>query len=313
MPIASERRRVLVTAQDGPSKPLLDLFGQGRLRDWEALEADSLERARFVLQHQDCDVLLVDQSAYRWDDAEGLVWLARQREVPVLLLATPEAGLVAFALEHGVSHWLPHGLALEHPMLLAAALGQAAQLTDLRRRSRETSATLSDSRRQLDRLVGLLWRTLPWDGRIRWLSQRHMMERLREEVGRTERYGDPLTVVLGEVQAPGAEGELLDSLVVDRITQAKRRCDVAGQYGPRGFLLILVKTGEAGGMACCRRFQQVLGQPIPAAEQNSVLVRPYFGLATYSALASTPQGLLSLAEQHLEAAKTADDGLVAAV
>jgi GGDEF domain-containing protein len=313
MPVDCDRRRVLVTAQEASSKPLLELFGHGPLRDWEALAADSLERARFVLQHQACDVLLVDQSVYRWDDAEGLVWLARQREVPVLLLAAPEAGVVSFALEHGVSHWLPHDLAVEHPMLLAATLAQAAQLTELRRRSRDLGADLLDSRRQVDRLVSLLWRTLPWDARTRWFSQRHMMERLYEEVARTERYGDPLTVMLGEVPVPaGAEPEEVDNWVMDKISQSKRRCDVAGQYGPRGFMLILVRTPQSGGLACCRRFQNVLSQQFASAE-GPVTLRTHFGLASYSPLALTSQAILSLAEQNLEAARTAKQELVAAV
>ena len=45
--------------------------------------------------------------------------------------------------------------------------------------------------------------------------------------------------------------------VTDRITRAKRRCDVAGHYGVRGFILLLVHTPEAGAVACLSKDQEL--------------------------------------------------------
>jgi PleD family two-component response regulator len=46
----------------------------------------------------------------------------------------------------------------------------------------------------------MLWQASPTAGRTRWFSQRHMMERLEEEVARADRHGTPLSVILGETE-----------------------------------------------------------------------------------------------------------------
>src|SRR5262249_3961652 len=191
--------------------------------------------------------------------------------------------------------------------LLAAVLQQAARLGELRRRTVHSSSALEESRRQVDQLVGIMWKTMPEPNQVRWFPQRHMLERLQEEVTRSERYGSPFTVVLGEMQIPGRDGAVplgsLPDWVVERIGHTKRRCDVAGQYGPRGFMLLLVHTAEEGGKQCCRRLQTVLeAQPESAHERRGPL-KAYFGVASYSPEAQTTKKLLTCAEQRLEEAK----------
>src|SRR5439155_14718596 len=64
MPVDVERRRVLMAARQSEAAELHDLFAQTALKTWDVLEADSFERARFLLQYNPCDVLLVDESLY---------------------------------------------------------------------------------------------------------------------------------------------------------------------------------------------------------------------------------------------------------
>ena len=176
------------------------------------------------------------------------------------------------------------------------------------------AAALQESRQQVERLAGLLWQTLPSERPTSWLTQRQLMDRLQEEVSRAERYGTPLTVVLGQLAGPvGAGPEPVSPWVAERIGRAKRRCDVAGPYGPHGFLLLLVHTAESGAVACCRRLRDVLSRPSGPGEDLRGPVRPYFGIAGYSKAVSSANRLLRLAEQHLEAAKTERGGLVVAV
>ena len=132
------------------------------------------------------------------DDA--LSWLGGPDQTPVLLLADVTPGLIVEALSQGADHWLPRDLALSCPALLAATLQTAAHLADLRRRAKQAGETLADCRRQVSRLVSLLWEATPAEGRHGWFNQRHMLERLDEEVVRTQRHGGAFTVVLGEVQ-----------------------------------------------------------------------------------------------------------------
>src|SRR5207302_1890775 len=100
-------------------------FEAGRIPGWDVVEADSLERARFALPLDPCDVLLIDASLYR---AAGLAWLTREQRLPVLFLAHPDPALVLEALDNGAWHWLPRDLALGHPALLAAVLRRLASL-----------------------------------------------------------------------------------------------------------------------------------------------------------------------------------------
>jgi diguanylate cyclase (GGDEF)-like protein len=305
MPAELERRRVLVAARAMDEEALRPLFASAALAGWEPVEADSFHRARFTLQHTGCDVLLIDEGLYTAEGPEGLAWVSRQREAPVLLLAGAGAEVCARAYEHGAL-CLPRRAALDHPPLLAAALKRAAQEGDLARTHRRTRESLSQCRRQVDRLVGLLWRSVPIDTQTQWCSQRHVLERLQEEVARSGRHGSPLTVAVGEVHTPGEEQAAADSgqWVAQRLNRVKRRCDVAGQYGLQGFLLLMVHTPSDGAVTCCRRLQRALEEPgLPPAGPRGP-VRACFGLASYGDQAATPQALLRTAEEHLEAAKT---------
>jgi PleD family two-component response regulator len=317
MPDDPEKRRLLLTGESVAGSPVAQLFHDGQVAGWTAEGAASFEQARFMLQYQPYDVLLIAGGDYPRNDGEGLIWLSQQREVPLLLLigaAQAEPATLTHALENGASQWLPLDLALTHPALLAAALNRLAQVTDLRRKSQRLGMTLQESRRRIDRLVNLLWPSPPGDAHARWHSQRSMIERLDEEVSRAERYGDPLTVILGEVQpGPGDDAKGFDAWLTARVLRTKRRCDVVGQYGPHGFMVLLVHTSESGGAGCCRRLQNALGQPGMPAESLPANIRTFFGMASYSPMLRTPKRLLGMAEHHLETAKQLNDSIGAAV
>ncbi len=229
---------------------------------------------------------------------------------PVLYLADDDAETIADALRRGAHYWLPRELARRHAPVLAAMLRQAAEFGDVQRRGHETSEALEDTRRQVSRLVNLLWEAVPGEGRARWFTQRHMLERLEEEVIRTQRYGGPLSVILGEVEAPpkgrsvrGEAGQAA-TWIVDRISRVKRRSDVAGQYGMQGFMLLLPQTDENGAAGCCQRLGAILEQPTDNLDPFGPL-HVHFGIACYSAEARSVKSLLSRAEEQLERGKVA--------
>ena len=308
MPALLERRRVLLAGRGSERMALREQFDAGLFPGWEAVEADGLERARFILQMEPCDVLVLDADLYRGDD-EALGWLGGPDQTPVLFLADATPGLVVEVLSQGADHWLPRDLAISCPALLAATLQTAAHLADLRRKARLSGETLGDYRRQVSRLVSLLWEVTPAEGRRGWFNQRHMMERLDEEVARARRHGGAFTVALGEVRGgrretlSQAEADALAAWTAARLTRAKRRCDVAGQYGPHGFMLLLPGATTVGAVGCCRRMQTVLEEP-PAVEETPLPpVRASFGLASFSTTASSVKTLLRMAEERLDAAK----------
>jgi hypothetical protein len=186
--MACESRRVLILGREGERQALGAALAAGPLRHWEVLEADSFERARFLLHLDECDVLLIDERVCEGDDSTGLSWLACHPRTPVLLVGAGSVPVVAAALEHG-ARWLPHTLALQHPELLAAALRQAARAAEDGARRRRAEETLLECRHHVSRLVNLLWEAAPADGRTGWCTQRHLMQRLHEEIARVERHG----------------------------------------------------------------------------------------------------------------------------
>src|SRR5439155_16871264 len=80
MSLELERRRVLIVAAPEERAALAAPFARGDVPGWEAGEAESFEQAHFLLQHDSCDVVLVDHSLYRPEDADGLEWLSRQQQ-----------------------------------------------------------------------------------------------------------------------------------------------------------------------------------------------------------------------------------------
>jgi GGDEF domain-containing protein len=301
-------RRVVLAACASEAELLRGLFAQEALQAWQPSLVESFEEARFLLQHTACDLVLVDESLSR-QAPEGLAWLAGQRDVPVLFLADPEARRITAAYRDGIHLWLPRELSLAHAPLVAATLERLLEWSSLCHGRHQAAVTLQYCRRQIDQLAAALWRTAPRTAEQPWLGQRELLERLQEEISRTQRHGTPLAVALGEVHPdPRRDGgtkeePLLDEWTTQRILRTKRRCDVAGQYGLQGFMLLLVHTPQAGAVTCCRRFQKVL-EAVPALAGNGPRgpVRASFGVASFSPDTATARSLISLAERQLQIA-----------
>ena len=74
----------------------------------------------------------------------------------------------------------------------------------------------------MERLVNRLWETVPSETGPSWFTQRHMLERLDEEVQRVKRHGGPLSVVLGEVLPPGDDDPAdLAALAAEQVGRGK--------------------------------------------------------------------------------------------
>lgn len=303
--IAGEFPRVLIAAAKDSMACLRHVFTHDPLDHWDVVEADSFSQARFCLQHNACDVLLVHHGLYDSEGPQGLAWLAWQRHTPVVFVAADNAEHFRRAYELGIHFCVPHGLMVAQPALLLAAMEQAIQAGELRHRLRHTRERLSECQRHVDRLVSMMWRSSQRQADLPWLSQRSMLERLHEELGRVERHKVPLTVAIGELQpAEDAEGAWeLPDWAAQLIARGKRRCDVAGQYGPHGFMLLLVQTPIKGGINACRRLRNVLEHP-PEETPPPRSLRAYFGISSTAVNQADPAALLRAAEQNLVAART---------
>ena len=88
------------------------------------------------------------------------------------------------------------------------------------------------------------------------------------------------------------------------IAKAKRRCDVIGQYGMSGFMLLMVHTPKPGALTCCRRLQKILEQTAAEKAANKTPARAYFGIAGSQSETTSAKSLLRCAEENLEMART---------
>jgi diguanylate cyclase (GGDEF)-like protein len=307
MMVENEVRRVLIAAGPGANESLQQLFVEEPLSAWQTLAADSFSRARFVLQHDPCDLLLVNDDLLEREGGQGLAWLARQRETPVVCLAGSSPEIFQKAYEQGASVCLPRQMVMEHPLLLVTALEQAFSISALRQSQRQCKNRLIETRQHVDRLVNMIWRTTQRRAEIHWFSQRYMMERLSEELARAERHHVPLTLALGEVQSRAEdkpeEMGLMPDWTLSAIAKGKRRSDVAGQYGMDGFMLLMVHTPVKGGLLCCRRLQQAIEHPQEPLPGPHAHLHAFFGISGTGDGKMSAAGLLRSAEQNLEAAR----------
>lgn len=311
MQMDSDRRRVLIAAGADAIPAFQDLFTRAPLDAWETVPADSFSRARFILQHDPCDVLIVNDDLYESEGSQGLAWLAWQRETPVIFLCGPSAENFAHAYQFGVAACLPRDLALGHPPLLATALDQAIRTAQTRNGYREAKDRLSQARRHVDRLVNIIWRSSAMTSEVQWFSQRYMLERLHEEVARVERHQIPLTLAIGELKAPSeniANGDaMLPDWAMNLVAQGKRRCDIVGQYGMNGFLLLMVHTPIKGGIHCCRRLQKHIEHPEEALAGPHQNLQAYFGVSSTVTGKTSSITLLRSAEENLDEARLAGE------
>jgi len=304
-----EGRSVLVTGLPDLRDVLRATFAQEALAGWEVRETDGLEQAHFLLQHGHGDVWLIDDHMCRAEGENGLVWLTTRRQTPVLLLADLEPHRLTSALEWGCEQWLARDLAGQ-AALLRVVLAQTLREGELRRCLHRQVEELRDCHRRVNCLAEMLWDSVSQESRGTWLTQRHALLRLQEEINRAERHGTPLTLVLGELRdraepsLAGTEFSSLASWGIGVVDQTKRRCDIVGRYGPNGFLLLLVQTAAEGAAVFCQRLRQAFQDRAGEVSGQGPPFWVSLGLAAHAA-GTTAMHLLSLAEQSLEKASQA--------
>lgn len=297
--IADRRRRVLIAVNKTHEGEMKSLFEREPLAYWQPLFANGFSKARFTLQHNPCDALIVHEELLDAEGHQGLAWLAWKKDYPTLFMGESAANFQR-AYELGVAHCLAYPMALAHPPLVAVVLEQARRAHDTGVFLARSEEQVAQMRRHIDRLVTMIWRTAPNRDDSHWYSEPFILERLQEELARFERHKTPLSLALGELKGGDSSDVILPEWTQETLIKTKRRCDIVGQYGPRSFLLLMVQTPKTGGITCCKRLMTSLEGP---AESTCSAVRAYFGMTATQGNRFTPQSLLRAAEQNLEVAR----------
>jgi two-component system cell cycle response regulator len=166
------------------------------------------------------------------------------------------------------------------------------------------------------RLAERLWELSTLDGLTRLLNHRAVLERLLEEMSRSERYDQPMSVILADVDrfklVNDTYGHLVGDTVLREVAQRFRRglrtVDVVGRYGGEEFLMVLPASSLDAACLAARRLCDALGDsPVVLADGSRIAVTASFGVAcvTEPSVGRRVESLLAVADARLYEAKGA--------
>ncbi len=150
-------------------------------------------------------------------------------------------------------------------------------------------------------------------------NRRRFTETLATEVRRAERFGDPLALVLTDIddfkaindQHGHAVGDRVLRRFADVLRQNVRDFDLPVRYGGEEFAILLPETGLDGGERLARRLQTALARlRVPEIRSDRAPVTASFGVASFPAAGSAEE-LLAEADRALYKAKSEGKNRVA--
>jgi diguanylate cyclase (GGDEF)-like protein len=144
-------------------------------------------------------------------------------------------------------------------------------------------------------------------------NYRYLQSRLSEEFKRAERYREPLSCAMLDIDHFKSfndrfghdVGDRVLRTVAERLLEAVREVDVVARYGGEEFLLLLPSTHLAGALTVADRVWRAIGErPFSAGEDDRERITVSIGVALYPSRAvSSRDALLKAADQALYRAK----------
>lgn len=151
-------------------------------------------------------------------------------------------------------------------------------------------------------------------------THRAFQERLREEIARALRYGQPMALLIADIDGFATVNYDLGYQVGDEILRRMaviiqeddspdrvRTSDVVARYSGEEFVLLLPETGKAGALTKAARLRDAVSvAEMPGGRKMSLSI----GVACLPDDAADPEGLLTAAEAALRGAKRGGPGRV---
>lgn len=144
------------------------------------------------------------------------------------------------------------------------------------------------------------------------LNHRAMQKRLKDEFSRAQRYNDPLSILMIDIDHFKAVNDAHGHLVGDRVLAeiahtlvgSVREIDVAARYGGEEFLIILPQTHFAGSLAVAERIWRAVGEHRFSVEGVDLRLTISVGVSFFpNKSVTSPDRLVALADEALYQAK----------
>jgi diguanylate cyclase (GGDEF)-like protein len=309
------------------------------------LASDGLEALELVQQHQDISLVLAD---LRMPGMPGPELLARVAQIRpncrrAVVTGFPESDDLIAAINAGHLHYV-----ITKPWKLQDLLQTVDQLTTTYRLERDNNRLINElrlantslrehegqlqqqleSRGQeisiatlaLQKMTTQLDALTLRDNLTGLYTHRAFQERLREEIARALRYGQPMSLLIADIDGFASVNydlgyqvgdEILRKLAVvlseDDSVDRVRSSDVVARYSGEEFVLLLPETAKAGALTKAARLRDAVATAqMPGGRKLSLSI----GVACLPDDAADPEGLLTAAESALRGAKRGGPGRV---
>lgn len=172
---------------------------------------------------------------------------------------------------------------------------------------------IAHARRELELAQVELLRLSRTDRLTQLWSRGYWEERLNEEFMRAQRFGEPVTLVMFDIDHfkrindtfGHPTGDEAIRLVARLLRESSREIDICGRYGGEEFTVILPGTPVAGAFHFCERLRtRIEGSTITAAQKQLVQFTTSFGISEINDETTDPKIWLEQADQALYRAKT---------
>ena len=251
-----------------------------------AIEAEDGQQGYeiFKTQGNEIDVVITDLFMPRMN-GDVLAQRIRQEfdrwDVPIICLtAMPDQSELLRVFKAGVSDYLVKPFVREE---LLARITVHLERYRLSRQLKEKVAALQASNEKIRRLSIT-------DSLTGCYNRNFVAEYLEKELKRTRRYGNPLSVVLTDIDFFKRVNDTWGHSTGDQVLKSfvqiingiiRTNIDWVARYGGEEFLVVLPETGYEDALACTERLRKAVARSEITHEDASVSITASFGVACF--------------------------------
>ncbi len=149
------------------------------------------------------------------------------------------------------------------------------------------------------------------DGLTGIFNHRHLQERLSQEFSRLERFSEPLSILILDIDHfkeindtyGHPVGDSVLKVVVDVIKKTIRNIDIPARYGGEEFAIILLGTGAHGALNIAERLRKAVMNRTFSAENQTFKVTVSIGISTRPNDGKRKEEIIEKADKALYHAK----------